>query len=72
MPILCFTLVTLIVVSVLFRDDLGLKSLLAYWGIWVGGLVATLALGLSPGFFVAVQAALGVAMLIQLRINPQI
>lgn len=69
---LYFTSAALLVISFLFRHDLGLKALLAYWGAWAIGLAVILGFALSPGYFIAFQAMLAIAMLIQLRINPQI
>ena len=65
-------LVALVVISILCRADLRLKSLVVYWAIWSAGFAVVITLGLQPGYFIAFQALLAVAMLIQLRINPQI
>ncbi len=65
-------LAALLVVSLLFRSDLGLKGLAAYWSIWLVGLLVAVALAVPPGYFIALQALLAVGMMIQLRINPRI
>lgn len=65
-------LAALVVLSLLFRADLGLKGLLTYWSLWGVGLAVAALLNLSPGYFIAFECLLAIAMLIQLRINPRI
>jgi hypothetical protein len=67
-----FPFAALLVISVIYRSDLGLKALVSYWSIWAAGLLVIIVFSISPGFFVAIQAVLAVAMLIQLRVNPQL
>lgn len=70
--IIFFPLAALITVSWLYRDDLTARALAIYWALWLLGLLVVLGFHLSPGIFVAVQCALGVAMLIHVRANPQL
>ena len=67
-----FPFFALIVISLIYRGELGARSLLVYWGIWAVTLAVAMALNFQPGFYVAFQAILAVAMLVQLRINPAI
>ena len=70
--ILFFPFVALVVISFLYREDLGLRALLVYWGIWVVGLVVMLVFHLSLGVLLVLQCILAIAMLIHVRANPEI
>ena len=65
-------LAALIVISFLYRHDLGAKALLVYGSLWLGGLITAISLHLAPGFFVAFQALLAISMLIHVGANPKI
>jgi hypothetical protein len=65
-------LATLIVVSLLYRHDLGAKALLVYFSLWLGGLIAAVSFKLVPGYFVAFQCLLAISMLIHVRANPEV
>jgi hypothetical protein len=70
--IILLPLIVLVAVSLLYHDELGARSLIAYWSLWLIGLTIVLGFRLSPGIFVATQCALAVAMLIHVRANPQL
>jgi len=44
-------------------DDLGLKGILIFIGIWLGAAITLAALELNPHYFVAVQAVLDIILL---------
>ncbi len=67
-----FPLVALLVIGGLYRDELGLRAIFSYAGIWLVGLAVVLLFDLSPGYFVVLQCLLAVAMLVHVRANPQI
>ena len=60
------------VISWLYRDELSARSLLIYWGLWLSGLTVIFLTKIHPGFFAAFQCVLAIAMLIQLRVNPEV
>jgi hypothetical protein len=62
----------LVAISWLYRDELGGRALAVYWGLWLVGLLVIFFARLHPGFFIAAQSALAIAMLIQLRVNPEV
>jgi len=70
--LILFPLSALLVIAFLFRSDLGLRALLVYAGIWGAGLAAIFLLGISPGYFVAIQCLLAIAMLIHVGVNPDV
>ena len=70
--IIIFPLSAILVIGFLFRHDLGMHALLAYGGVWSVCLVTVLLLGLSPGFFVATQCFIAIAMLIHAGVNPDV
>ena len=61
-----------VVISWLYRDELGGRVLAIYWSLWAVSLVVIFFARLHPGFFIAAQSALAIAMLIQLRVNPEV
>jgi hypothetical protein len=67
-----FPFFALVVISWLFRDELGGRTLAVYWSLWMVCLLVIVATHLHPGFFIAAQSGLAIAMLIQLRVNPDV
>jgi hypothetical protein len=72
MGLLVFPLIGIVVISWLYREDLGVRALGVYGGLWLLGLAVVLILNLSPGVFVVVQCVIAVAMLIHVRANPDV
>ncbi len=72
MGLMLFPLLVIVVIAWLYRDDLGVRALAIYGGLWLLGLAAVLVFKLSPGVFVVVQCALAVALLIHVRANPDV
>jgi hypothetical protein len=72
MGLLFFPLIAIVVISWLYREDLGLRALAVYGGLWLLGLAIVLTIHLSPGVFVVVQCVIAVAMLIHVRANPDV
>jgi hypothetical protein len=72
MGLLFFPLIALVVISWLYREDLGVRAIAVYGGLWLLGLAVVLALNLSPGVFVVVQCVIAIAMLIHVRANPDV
>ena len=72
MGLLFVPLIAIVVISWLYRDDLGVRALAIYSGLWLLGLAVVLVINLSPGVFVVVQCAIAVAMLIHVRANPDL
>ena len=70
MGLLFFPLIAIGVISWLYREDLGVRELAVYGGLWLLGLAVVLIFNLSPGVFVVVQCVIAVAMLIHVRANP--
>lgn len=70
--VLLFSLIALLVIAYVYREDLGLRGMLVYASIWTVGLCAMLLLDLSPGVFVALQCLLAIAILIQVGANPDV
>ena len=60
------------VISWLYREELSARALMIYWGLWLSGLTVILIAKIQPGFFAAFQCVLAIAMLIQLRVNPEV
>ncbi len=67
-----FSLAALVVVSGLYREELGLKALLVYWIVWAAFLAGIFLSRLPLAYLATVQAILAIIMLIQLRVNPEI
>ena len=62
-------LAALIAISLIYRNELGLKSVAIYWTIWIIALGVVVALKLSPFIFVAFQAFLAAIMYIHVKKN---
>lgn len=62
-------LAALIAFSLIYRTDLGLKSVLIYWIIWVVALGMVVTLKLQPVVFTSFQALLAATMYIQVKRN---
>lgn len=67
-----FPFVALVVVGYLYRHDLGIRSLLIYFGIWAAGLSLAVMFSAPPGFFIAGQCLVVIAMLIHAGANPRL
>lgn len=65
-------LIAVVVIAVIYREELGLRSLLIYGGVSVAAILAVFTLSLSPGIFIAVECGVAIAMLIHVRANPNI
>jgi hypothetical protein len=72
MGLLFFPLIAIVVISWLYREDLGVRALAVYSGLWLLGLAVVLIFNLSPGVFVVVQCVIAVVMLIHVRANPDV
>jgi hypothetical protein len=72
MGLLFFPLIAIVVISWLYREDIGVRALAVYAGLWLLGLAVVLLFNLSPGVFVVVQCVIAVAMLIHVRANPDV
>jgi hypothetical protein len=62
-------LAALIAFSLIYRNDLGLKSVLIYWIIWAVALGIAVALKLQPILFTSFQALLAAIMYIHVKKN---
>lgn len=67
-----FPLIALMVIGYIYREDLSRRARMSYVILWLCGLAVVLTLGLSPGYFVVLQCLLAIAMLIQVRANPEV
>ncbi len=70
--LILFPLSAILVIGYLFRSDLGARALMIYGVIWGAGLGTVQLLGVSPGYFVALQCLLAIAMLIHAGVNPDV
>jgi len=62
-------LVALVIISLIYLSELGLKSVIVYWIIWAAALGIAIALKFQPMIFIAFQAILGAIMFIHVKKN---
>jgi hypothetical protein len=67
-----FPFFAIIVVSFLYREDLGVRALIIYASLWSAAFAIVIVARLSPGIFGAAECAIAIAMLIHVRANPDI
>jgi hypothetical protein len=60
-------LAVMISASIIYRNDLGNKAILVYWGLWLAGHLACRHLPIPSYGFIAYQALLSAAMLIHAK-----
>jgi hypothetical protein len=70
--LILFPLIALLVIGILYRDDLSMRAIIIYAAIWAAGLAAVFVLDLSPGYFIVLECLLAITMLIHVRANPQL
>ena len=70
--LILFPLIALVVIGILYREDLSRRAIITYAAIWVAGLAIVFISDMSPGYFIVMQCLLAITMLIQVRANPQL